>query len=250
MDSIAYAIGHGNKIPDGYGDYVREGNRLVYEDKTEEQLIMAARVVMHEILSKCKCSHYLGYIKGKNCGKFRYDANPDYKSNRPKERPKWWDFVSSYLVENYNVFVVNDIEVDDAVNITYNSIEDGLRVAIDKDLLNLEGHNYNWKTDTFFLNSKEFATECFWFDMVVGQPGDGIKGIPGKGKVFAKKLTLTPENILSEYITHFGEPEGVKQFYRNYVSFKMLDALEGFEIPPFIEIKKKITWDEWMLDVE
>lgn len=145
IDSIAFAIGWGNKIPDGNGDFLRdEKSRLIYQDKTEEELIESCNIVMNDILTSCNCTHYIGFIKGKNSAAHRYQAKSDYKSNRPKESPKWWNTVFTYLIANYNIYSVDTIEVDDAVNITRLSIENSFMICIDKDLLHLEGTHYNF----------------------------------------------------------------------------------------------------------
>src|SRR5690606_16888185 len=119
IDSIAFAIGWGNKIPDGKGDYQRnEKGRLIYQDKTEEELKECSNRIISDILMNCEATHYIGFIKGKNSASHRYSAKSDYKANRPKESPKWWSFVKNYLIENFNIHPVDNIEVDDAVNIT------------------------------------------------------------------------------------------------------------------------------------
>jgi 5'-3' exonuclease len=56
---------------------------------------------------------------------------------------------------------------------------------------------------------------------------DNIKGIPGKGKVAAEKIMegikCPPARILKNYVEHFGEDEGIEQFYLNYKMLKILD---------------------------
>lgn len=240
MDSIAFAMGWGNKIPDGNGDYLRDDKgRLIYEDKTEDQLIISIDETMKSILESCNCTHYIGFIKGKNTGNHRYKAKSDYKSNRPPESPKWWYFVKGYLESVYNVYPVNNIEVDDAVNITRLNIKDSFIVAIDKDLLHLEGTHYNWRTGEFKTVTSEEAETYFWEDMIVGQPGDGVSGIPGKGKAYASKIHCTSLSVFAEYEYHFGEQKGIEEFYKNYTCLKILDSYEGFKIPDILEFNKK-----------
>ena len=68
-DSMAYTIGHGNKIQigeeEGVPIYQRdELGRLVYNEKTEEQIVDAAFALFNEIMLKGEFTHYVGFIKG------------------------------------------------------------------------------------------------------------------------------------------------------------------------------------------
>src|ERR1700751_351444 len=179
LDSVAFSIGHPNKVLDNNKEPIRKDNKFVYEDKTELELIKSADELMKSILNKGKFTGYIGFIKGK--GNYRYSINSEYKQNRPIESPKWWLFVKDYLIQQWKAIEVNGIEVDDAVNITRLQIPDSVIVAIDKDLLELEGLHYNWRKDEWVTTSKARAEYKFWQDMIVGQPADNIKGIPGSG---------------------------------------------------------------------
>src|SRR6476619_1844206 len=178
LDSILFAAAWGNKIylgDDELGNpiYQRDDKgRLEYIDKTEEEICDSLDAIMNDILSNTESTGYIAYVKGKNTGAHRYLAKSDYKANRPKESPKWWNFTKQYAIDKWNAIEVNDIEVDDAVNITRLNIEDGFIVAIDKDLLHLEGTHYNWRSMEWSTLSKEDAELYFWTDMIVGQPGD------------------------------------------------------------------------------
>ena len=236
IDSICFAIGWGNKVPDGQGDFLRdEKGRLIYVDKTEEELMQAADMTINDILAKSGCTHYVGFIKGRNTAAHRYQTKSDYKSNRPKESPKWWSFVKDYLISIYNIHPVDNIEVDDAVNIAKLTIENSFIVAIDKDLLHLEGTHYNWRTDEWNTVTQEEAETYFWQDMIIGQPGDGVSGIPGKGKAYANKIHCTALSVLTEYIHYYGEHLGIQEYYKNYTCLKILDDYEDFIVPEPIE---------------
>jgi hypothetical protein len=66
--------------------------------------------------------------------------------------------------------------------------------------------------------------------MIIGDAVDNIKGLEGKGKVFASVL-LTTENdvdhmrtlVFDEYINQYGEYHGISKFYQNYVCLKIKD---------------------------
>jgi len=140
-DSICFTIGNPKKIYEGGKPLMRRSNagNLVYvtEEKTREELAQFADSTMSTILKNCNATHYIGWIKGQQTTGFRKAINPEYKANRPRQQPSWWAFVHVYLCEHWNVHEIDNIEVDDAVNITRLLTPDSFIVAIDNDLLGL-----------------------------------------------------------------------------------------------------------------
>lgn len=241
LDSVAFYIGYPNKKLDTEGNPIKEDGKFVLIDKTEDELKNAAHYWMNEILTKCEATHYIGFIKGK--GNYRYEVNPEYKANRPKEAPKWWSTVKKYLIEEFGAIPVDGMEVDDAVNITRLNLSYSFICAIDKDLLHLEGCHYNWSKNEWVNTTIQEAKKKFWTDMIAGQSGDGIKGLPGKGVKFVEKRfldTITPEGVLQCYIEHYGnEEQAIEEYYKNYKCLKILDNKEGFVIPEPISVLKE-----------
>jgi 5'-3' exonuclease len=233
LDSVMFSIAHPNKVLDDDGLPLKKDGKFVYIDKTLDEMYECADQIMNSILRLSKATGYIAYIKGK--GNYRYSTNPEYKANRPKESPKWWSDVKNYLITHWFANEVNGIEVDDAVNITRLKVENSFICAIDKDLLSLTGTHYNWRKNEWVTVSSDEEYYKFWSDMIIGQPGDNVKGIPGKGVAAAKTILMDskcpPARIIKNYIQHFGEYEGIKQFYKNYISLKILETYEGFEIP-------------------
>lgn len=218
LDSIVFSCGYAK-------DFIKPNKML--EEHTDN--------LMTSILDKCCATHYIGYIKGSNTTKHRLLANPDYKGNRAKGKPVFWDYTKQYLIEKWKAVEVNEIEVDDAVNITRLNLKDSFIVAIDKDLLMLEGKHYNWRKDEWFENTEESANYKFLLSLCTGDSVDNIKGLPGKGiKWFEdrfKGYIPTIGSLLDEYILQFGENKGIDEFYKNYKSLKMLDEYEDLVIP-------------------
>lgn len=120
-----------------------------------------------------------------------------------------------------------------------------VRVSIDKDILNLQGLNYNWKKGEFLTVTEESAKTYFWLSMITGDSIDNIKGLPNKGikyfnKLLEDNLGVPIESLVfNEYIQHFGEYQGIKEFYKNYISLKILSQKEDFIVPEPVEFKKK-----------
>lgn len=257
LDSVLFSAAWGNKIPDpdNEGEFLRdEKGRLIYQDKTDDEIATSLDLILNTILEETEATHYVFFVKGSKTGSHRYKAKSDYKSNRPKESPKWWDFTKNYALESWKAIEVNEIEVDDAVNIARLNIHNSFIVAIDKDLLNLEGTHYNWRTKEWITTSRDQEEICLWRDMISGQKGDGIQGLAGKGDKHFEKISShlfkmdsnydiyleLPKIVLSEYIRCLGQQTGIQEFYKNYTCLKILEEHEGFEIPEPIEYEKVI----------
>lgn len=242
LDSVMFSCGHPNKVLDDAGEPIKENGKFVYIDKTEDELKDSVHYWMNNILTKSEATHYIPFIKGK--GNYRYEINSNYKANRPKESPKWWAFTKAYFISEFGAIPVDGIEVDDAVNITRLSLPDSFICAIDGDLLGLEGCHYNWRKEEWITTTGHDAEYKFWKDMISGQPGDNIKGIPGKGDKFVQTLFANDEIALSQltlgaYIQFLGEERGIEEFYKNYKSLKILDKYEGFIIPEPLSVTKE-----------
>lgn len=234
VDSIAYAISSPSKATDDYGNFLRDDNgKFIYVDKTEQEIVDNSKSILTNIFKSCLADGYVGFIKGSNTGKFRYAIKSDYKHNRSSEQPKWWDFTSNYLKERFNIYNVDNYEVDDIVNIYRLKNTNSFTVACDKDLLNLPGVHYNWQKNVWQANTVEESELRFWKDMIEGQQGDGIKGIPKKGAVYANTLLQDcptedlPYKVLNAYIRLI--PNGLAEYCKNYSCLKILDLNDNID---------------------
>lgn len=250
LDSIIYAAFHPNKILDSKGIPKRteDNSKFIYKEKSVKEVLDSCDFLMNDILTKSKATHYVAFYKGKDTIKSKLAVNPEYKQDRSKESPKYWNICKEYLKLEWKAIEVNGIETDDAVRITNLSVKDSFICAIDSDLLGLSGTHYNWRKNEWITNTKYEESYRFWSDMICGTHNN-TKGIPGKGIKYFESKILKYENeslysiVLYEYINHFGEYDGVKEFYRNYISVKLLEKLDGFIIPELIEVK--VSKSEW-----
>lgn len=250
LDSLCYAIGNPNKVLDNNGIPLRLDNKFVYEDKTQEQLLESCDFFMNKVLTNSKCNFYVAYIKGKDTIKAKRLIDPNYKADRNKEQPKWWDFIKGYLIESWGAIEVNEIEVDDACVITRNQIENSFIICIDSDIIGLEGTTFNWKKNDlvgeWVTTTAKQAEYKFWCDMICGSHNN-TKGIPRKGIKYCEKVfeesKLKGDTlcllVIDEYTKHFGKELGIEEFYKNYRMLKILTHLEGFIIPEPIKYKKQ-----------
>lgn len=241
LDSIAFAIGNGNKILDSDGNPMRteDGKRFLYTEKTEDELAASCKYIMQDILLSSKAKEYIGFIKGIDTIKSKRLINPDYKADRKLQSPGWWVTVKSYLLSNYNVYTADYHEVDDYVRMYNLACPNSFICAIDSDLLSLKGTHFNWRKKEWITTNGEEAELRFWINMLKGTH-NATKGIPKMGEVKACKIidddaqgTPYPQLILNEFVKYFGEYEGINEFYSNYICTKILEKSDNFDLASY-----------------
>lgn len=200
-------------------------------DKPLEVIKQSIDSIISSILINTKVNKYLGYV-GYTRAQFRYDAYPEYKANRKDREPlPFYKEAKQHMVDHWQFIPLHGIEADDVVNMLRIKIDNSFICAIDKDLLQLEGTHYNYKTNEWVTTSKQEADLFFWKSMIIGDSTDNIKGLEGKGKVFADILLMNIDDedslrylVFEEYINQYGEYKGIEKFYQNYKCLKIMDG--------------------------
>ena len=223
---------------------------------------------LKDILFEVKADYFLAFNSNKPY--FRNDINPEYKSNRGKyTNPlKWLKTLKKYSEEQYGVSSMRGIEADDLVaywkssdlciddyetsfgtrgvfesalqlckhdNLDKFSFEslDVVVCSADKDVINLNCKTFDFNK-WIFNDDKNY--EFFLMEqMIIGDSADGIKGLPGKGKVAAKKIIKSDmslsnvyNSVLAEYHKEYSFINGTAEFTKNYRCLKMLETNEEF----------------------
>ena len=187
-----------------------------------------------------KADSYTGFLGKGKC--FRHTINDKYKANRKyDEQIEFIPEVRQHLKTHHNFKSLEGFEADDLVQSFRIANKDKYKcivVSPDKDILNLEGANYNPKKGDLIFRSKAEEELYFWKSMIVGDSADNIAGIKGYGPVAADKIigaTTYFEDlrdvIFKEYCKVYGEYVGVEEFYKNY---KCLKILGNVKIDDFI----------------
>jgi DNA polymerase-1 len=224
--------------------YDKPDKEGVIKEKSLKEAIEYCDHILNGIFKDTKADSYiLALTKGK-C--FRYDIYPDYKGNRKyKQELKYFKEVKQHLIDNYGAIYHIGLEADDIVNICRLNLPDSFIVSVDKDLLSLEGLHYNPKSKQWVTTSKTQAEYDFAFDMVVGQPGDNLKGIKGKGPVYAVNLLNDKFGekdllnvVFNSYLCNYSsKEEAIDEFYKNFKCLTIVNSWRGFNIPE----PKKVT---------
>lgn len=113
-----------------------------------------------------------------------------YKGNRdPSKRPIYFDEIRTYLMEYHGAVLVNRMETDDAVGICITRDRDNTcAVHIDKDIDTVAGNHFHFGKSLFYQVSEEDADFFFWTQVLTGDSGDNIRGLPKVGPKTAQKI--------------------------------------------------------------
>lgn len=210
------------------------------EPKDLDQCLHAVDSFLNNVNSALKADYFGGYLTVGKC--FRYGANPSYKANRKYDNlPRYFKEIRDYLSLRYGFGFQEGYEADDLVLSfkAQNSLYETIIVSPDKDILNIEGSHYNPRLNEFKTTSAKEAHRFFWESMIKGDSADNIKGVPGKGEKFCHLMKVEqnthgkksyPAMVIDAYVKHFGEYEGVKEFYKNFISLKIVDDVKLEEL--------------------
>jgi 5'-3' exonuclease len=159
------------------------------EDETEPFIACSrADFMLKEIAEACNQSSMELWLSGKN--NFRYEVFPEYKANRINaKRPKWEHEVKDFMRVHFQANTSEGCEADDMLGVRATELGDGSIIAtIDKDLDMIPGWHYNFVKREHYFVSPEKAIRHFYYQCIVGDAADGIKGVPGLGPKKAKNL--------------------------------------------------------------
>jgi hypothetical protein len=134
------------------------------------------------------------WLTGK--GNFRFNYYPEYKANRiGARRPEHEQAVKDFLVEEFGARYTEGCEADDQVGALQTTRT--IIAHIDKDINMIPGWHYHWgltrkgkvlvEPHKYYVSPEE-ADYNFYYQMLVGDTTDNIKGVVGCGPVKAKEL--------------------------------------------------------------
>jgi 5'-3' exonuclease len=157
------------------------------EDESEEIAISRANTFIESILFDVGATEFELWLSGGN--NFRYNVYPEYKANRISQaRPKWEKQVKRFFETEWHAHYTEAIEADDMLGIRQR--EDTIICHLDKDLNQIAGHHFNWelrrlgvviREKSIYTLTQEEADYWFFYQLLVGDTTDNIKGIPGIG---------------------------------------------------------------------
>lgn len=161
------------------------------------------------------------YLTSQDHSNFRYQVDPNYKSNRVVPKPKHYLDLREHLISNYSANVVTGIEADDAIGIAQSTDRTTVIVSIDKDLNQIDGLHYNFvKREQYEVTSEE-GLRFFYSQILTGDIADGVKGIKGIGKVKADRALQGGYSesdyfraVFNKYREAYGETMGERELLK------------------------------------
>ena len=132
-------------------------------------------------------------VKGR--GNFRHDLYPKYKATRPELDQEMKDALNyghDHMVKKWLAAMADGMEADDLVSIWAREARDMsfpyLIAGIDKDLRQIPGNHYNYKTKAFETISEDDAKRNLYLQTLIGDSSDNIPGLKGIGPKKAAKI--------------------------------------------------------------
>lgn len=162
---------------------------------------------IQDIVSETKAEDYTVYLSPKLC--FRHDiATVSPYKDRKQPKPKHYTKAREYMVNTFGAEVPDNLEADDALGMAQTTKT--VIATVDKDLNMIAGKHYNFDTKKKFVVSPDHADRWFLFQLITGDSVDSIKGLPGCGPTFARKLVNSYEG------DNFGLLEEIKALYEDH----------------------------------
>lgn len=171
-DSLVYAIGFSSK------------------DIEEPLAKWRLDEAINNILKDLEAKDYEGWITGK--GNYRNDiaVTAPYKGQRKAEKPEHYTALREHMLKRWKFHMTEGIEADDAVGIAAYAVpeDEVIMVHIDKDLNQLRGWHYNYRTKETYHVTEFEGLKSFYTQILTGDRIDNIIGIKGVGAVKAERI--------------------------------------------------------------
>jgi len=215
-----------------------DGDSLIYFEMgkpTLEEALLGIDDRIQTMLEKAETNKYAGFLTVGKCFRYNRATTKKYKGNRKHgNKPIIFPAIKEYLKQNWNFTYITELEADDLVSIYGEGLNGNTMICSpDKDVLHqVEGEHFNYRTAEMIHTTPTEAGLFLWKQMLMGDPTDGIQGIPKLGPKTAIKLMNNvqfddmPAMVLNKYIEKFGIHEGIHRFAE---TFKLVYILKTKE---------------------
>jgi hypothetical protein len=150
------------------------------------------------VLRNTDATDYQIYLSGEGNYREERATTRPYKGNRDRSKtPDNLPEARQYLIDDYEAFVVDGAEADDALGI--NQTEDTCIATSDKDLDMVEGMHYSIYHNNLYYVSPEEAIRFFYTQLLTGDSTDNIVGVRGVGEKTAHKVLKGVSNEVEMY---------------------------------------------------
>lgn len=239
-----------NEVIEGVDDYIKR-NKIdpssVFIEKNwnlepVDHALQACKSCMEHIKEKTKADELKVYLTGKGNFREKIASIQVYKGNRNREedRPEYYQEIRDYLCDRWGAEIIDGREADDEIADEFWELYNHSKclpiiVSNDKDLKQIPGKFFDWTTGKWFDQSMEDADRVFFTQVLCGDAGDNIMGIPGCGKKKAEKILGTCKNFLEM-------EKAVEKAYK--------DFFEGNDRGKELSKQFKRTWEDILIETE
>lgn len=190
--------------------------RVGYTTENEEDWVAISRMeeLVQRILTATHADDHCIYFSDSRESTFRAKMCPEYKATRTQPKPFHYQLLKDWLTKEYNTQHEVGQEADDGMGIEQayrnggcndkDEEEDTVICSIDKDMLQIPGHHYNFVKDSFSYITEDEGRLHFYKQIIIGDVADNVKGVAGIGPAKAAKLLdpllEAPETALLEAV--------------------------------------------------
>lgn len=163
---------------------------VVTEGQSEQIAIWTVNDSIEKLLVELNTNEFQLYLTGE--GNFRYSVYPEYKAHRSKmQRPTHLKLLKEHMVKEWGAVLSEGCEADDLIGVdtmqAHADEREVLVVHIDKDIDQIPGLHYNPRKKLRYHVSPLDGLRFFYYQLLVGDTADHIKGAPGIGPKKAEK---------------------------------------------------------------
>ena len=226
-----------------------DGDSLIYYEMgkpTLEEALESLDGRIEQMFNVTEATGFSGFLTHGKCFRYNVAVSRPYKGNRKKsEKPYIFPAIREYLKQHWGFISIPELEADDLVSIYHG--ENTIICSPDKDVLyQNEGIHYNYSKAEMISVNETDAITFLWKQMLMGDPTDGIPGIPKIGpktaETWLKDIDLKdmPTFVLNKYIEKFGNSEGISKFAETFRLVYILKSEEDVLRETGIELNKLV----------
>ncbi len=187
-DSIAYKYASIHQDTTVWDDGQESGNFVSSVSTDLEAALDSMWAFIEQIQERTKTESYILVVSPKKS--FRSSVSEDYKKNRksPKVPLSLLKPLKDALLLA-GALLFSNVEADDVcVARLYAAPDKYVLCHIDKDLDQAVGRHFNYNTTEKYYVDQDAADYLFFYQVLMGDSVDGVKGCPKIGKVKARKI--------------------------------------------------------------
>lgn len=234
------------------------------EGGTREEVERSCDIFLKDMLTVLGTTKYIGAFSVKSDYVFRTETYryARYKGKRPEKSENvqnWEEVIKGHFMQKYGFITLPKLEADDIIAGTAHFTKQAkipyVICSPDKDLRQIPGHHFDYRvpqgeTPSTYIDevSEVEAHWNFWTQMLTGDEGDNIAGIPGLGPMKAKKiidplkeegdLITTANTVLGCYNKYFGEYYGGVIFRETLQALRLMTPMH----PLWPEFNDRLMW--------